>query len=236
MVFHQILLVRYISTFFLSFINMRNVPCSFQQRRPSSCLPLSHMKRFITSEPTSNAEMKRVENELKQKTISEKFTEALERGKEIRKLNKANKSEKYNSHNQVIKPVGDYTPRFTYNGYLRRSRWVHYDENHPKRIESVSKRSGLQPRVLSEAALRYIKRKRRKFCLLIGFAGANYYGMQYNESVPTIENELLKAMLKNEWILEEHEKKPWMIEYQHGSRTDRGNFLNILFIAKMNSY
>ena len=65
-------------------------------------------------------------------------------------------------------------------------------------------------------------RKKHKFCLLLGFAGGNYYGMQFNESVNTIEDEMLKAMVKQKWILPEHLAKPWTFDFVRGSRTDRG--------------
>lgn len=65
-------------------------------------------------------------------------------------------------------------------------------------------------------------RKKQKFCLLLGFAGGNYYGMQFNESVKTIEDEMLKAMVKQKWILPEHLAKPWTFDFVRGSRTDRG--------------
>lgn len=112
--------------------------------------------------------------------------------------------------NKLLKPFGDYTSRFQYNGYLRKSRWRYFDDN-TKNEEPET-----------ELQIKYRMRKKQKFCILMGFAGGNYYGMQYNNTVMTIEDKLLNAMVKNEWILEEHLNKPWLMEFSHGSRTDRG--------------
>lgn len=56
----------------------------------------------------------------------------------------------------------------------------------------------------------------------MGFSGTKYSGMQYNKDCETIEDNLFRAMLKTEWITEENMRKPWTIEFQRGSRTDRG--------------
>lgn len=113
--------------------------------------------------------------------------------------------------NKLLKPVGDYTSRFQYNGYLKNSRWRYFDEM-----------AQSQEAAATELQMKYRMRKKQKFCILMGFAGGNYYGMQYNNTCMTIEDKLLNAMVKNEWILEEHINKSWMFEFSHGSRTDRG--------------
>lgn len=127
----------------------------------------------------------------------------------------ANRSENkpYNPEgtNKLLKPIDGYTCRFQYNGYLKRSHWRYYDDN---------RKSPYGPE--TEAQYNYYMRKKHKFCLLMGFAGGNYYGMQYNVSVNTIEDMLLKAMVKNDWILPEHYAKPFLVDFVRGSRTDRG--------------
>lgn len=115
-----------------------------------------------------------------------------------------------------LQPVDGYTPRFEYNGYLKNCNWRYYDE------ETKAKLRNQQPVELTEEQIRYRDRKKRKYCLLIGFAGANYFGMQFNQGVTTIEGELMNAMCKNNWILKEHLQNPIPLEFQHGSRTDRG--------------
>lgn len=56
----------------------------------------------------------------------------------------------------------------------------------------------------------------------MGYCGANYYGMQRNPDVKTIEGELLGAMLKQKWITEEGHELPQQIQFQRAARTDKG--------------
>jgi tRNA pseudouridine38-40 synthase len=58
--------------------------------------------------------------------------------------------------------------------------------------------------------------------ILLSYSGVNYTGMQRNPDVPTIEEELLKAMLKNQWISEEGYKTPQQAFFQRAARTDKG--------------
>ncbi|XP_055312554.1 pseudouridylate synthase 1 homolog [Sitodiplosis mosellana] len=64
--------------------------------------------------------------------------------------------------------------------------------------------------------------KRRKYLMVLGYAGANYIGMQRNPDVNTIEEELLKAMLKNKLITEEAFQQPQYTHFQRAARTDKG--------------
>lgn len=64
--------------------------------------------------------------------------------------------------------------------------------------------------------------KKRKYLMLLGFAGANYFGMQRNPDVNTIEEELLKAIHKNKLIDEDAFKVPQNIQFQRAARTDKG--------------
>lgn len=64
--------------------------------------------------------------------------------------------------------------------------------------------------------------KKRKYCLLIGYAGANYFGMQRNPAVNTIEEVLLTAMHKQKWINDEGFNQPQMAHFQRAARTDKG--------------
>lgn len=64
--------------------------------------------------------------------------------------------------------------------------------------------------------------KKRKYCLLMGYAGANYFGMQRNPAVNTIEEVLLIAMLKQKWINDEGFNQPQMVHFQRAARTDKG--------------
>lgn len=44
------------------------------------------------------------------------------------------------------------------------------------------------------------KKGKVMFCLLLGYSGENYCGMQRNPGMKSIEEELITAMFKNYWI------------------------------------
>lgn len=64
--------------------------------------------------------------------------------------------------------------------------------------------------------------KKKKFCLLLGYSGHTYYGMQRNPDMKTIEEDLLVAMLKNKWINQEGFNQAQTIQFQRAARTDKG--------------
>eukprot|EP00730_Choanoeca_flexa_P006437 TRINITY_DN12150_c0_g6_i1.p1 TRINITY_DN12150_c0_g6~~TRINITY_DN12150_c0_g6_i1.p1 ORF type:complete len:462 (+),score=84.82 TRINITY_DN12150_c0_g6_i1:131-1387(+) len=66
------------------------------------------------------------------------------------------------------------------------------------------------------------KAKSRKCVLLMSFQGTNYRGMQRNPDAETIEEELLKALLKVDAIDERHFEKPQAMQFQRCARTDKG--------------
>lgn len=115
------------------------------------------------------------------------------------------KADKANRVNAADK----YKPRHNFSGYLKKSTWVTHkpeaEEHKPEKYDAGRKNI-------------YWK----NHCLLMGYSGDNYCGMQYNPNVPTIENELFNAMLRQKWITEENKVKPWTIAFQRGSRTDTG--------------
>lgn len=94
-----------------------------------------------------------------------------------------------------------------YNGKTKRRDWVQESEE-AKRI-----------RLESHPGDRV---KRKKKLVLLGFSGVNYYGMQRNPDVRTIEEELLQAMLKQGWIEKEGFDNPQQAFFQRASRTDKG--------------
>ncbi|XP_031636736.1 tRNA pseudouridine synthase A-like [Contarinia nasturtii] len=154
-------------------------------------------------------------DENRPKTITEKFDEAIKKIEGLRAAAKATKGEKNrakatNGKSKLLKPVDGYTPRFKYNGYVKKSQWIYFDDDHNEKVPET------------EEQFNYGMRKKHKYCLLLAFAGGNYYGMQYNVSTHTIEDELLKSMVKNRWILQEHLDRPHLFDFQRGSRTDRG--------------
>lgn len=145
------------------------------------------------------------------KTITEQFTESLKKFKSAKKPPPANKREV-----ELLEPTGGYVSRFQYKGFLRRSHWKYYDDNDNQRSVAYGPDT--------EEQHNYRMLKKRKFCILLGFAGGSYHGMQYQfrKDINTIEKELFAAMVKNRWVLPEHEQKMWLVDFNHGSRTDTG--------------
>ncbi|KAI4467752.1 pseudouridylate synthase [Holotrichia oblita] len=64
--------------------------------------------------------------------------------------------------------------------------------------------------------------KRRKYALLLGYSGVDYYGMQRNPTMKTIEEEIFTALLKTGLITEEAFNQIQTIQYQRAARTDKG--------------
>ncbi|KAH0822550.1 hypothetical protein GEV33_000205 [Tenebrio molitor] len=66
------------------------------------------------------------------------------------------------------------------------------------------------------------KIKRRKFAVLLGYSGTNYYGMQRNPNTPTIEEELFQSLYKNKYISQENFTQVQTMQFQRAARTDKG--------------
>jgi tRNA pseudouridine38-40 synthase len=64
--------------------------------------------------------------------------------------------------------------------------------------------------------------KRKKFVVLLGYSGVKYSGMQKNPGASTIEDELLKAMVKVKWVTPESYEQPQVALFQRAARTDKG--------------
>lgn len=65
----------------------------------------------------------------------------------------------------------------------------------------------------------------KNHALLIGYSGTKYIGNQRqpgHHTTNTIEEEVLKAMLKCNWITDNAYRTPWQVKMQNASRTDRG--------------
>ncbi|XP_052102656.1 pseudouridylate synthase 1 homolog isoform X1 [Mytilus californianus] len=63
---------------------------------------------------------------------------------------------------------------------------------------------------------------KRKIAMLIGYNGKGYHGIQINKEVNTIENEILKALVKTQCIPQEHADVPQKMSFQRACRTDKG--------------
>ncbi|XP_057337362.1 pseudouridylate synthase 1 homolog isoform X3 [Microplitis mediator] len=64
--------------------------------------------------------------------------------------------------------------------------------------------------------------KKRNFALLLGYLGKDYYGMQRNPQMRTIEEDLIGAMLKAELIDQESFETIQYTHFQRAARTDKG--------------
>ncbi|CAK1594120.1 unnamed protein product [Parnassius mnemosyne] len=64
--------------------------------------------------------------------------------------------------------------------------------------------------------------KRKKMAMLLGYCGVDYYGMQRNPGVRTIEEDLLKALWEAKYITEEDFNNQQNAQFQRSSRTDKG--------------
>lgn len=100
--------------------------------------------------------------------------------------------------------------RERYNGKVKRRDWVEETEE-AKKARLEENPTEPQERV-----------KRKKSLVLLGYSGVNYCGMQRNPLVATIEDELLKAMLKHDWVTEEGYNSPQQAFFQRAARTDKG--------------
>jgi tRNA pseudouridine38-40 synthase len=99
-----------------------------------------------------------------------------------------------------------------YNGKIKKRDWVQETEEERKiRLEKLAESGEVFERI-----------KRKKAAVLLGYSGVNYYGMQKNPFVPTIEDEILKAMVKHKWITEDCYEQPQNAGFQRCARTDKG--------------
>lgn len=123
-----------------------------------------------------------------------------------------------------------YKPRFGYTGFIKGRRWVYLkdvalSEHNVINKEYVEKLlvAGQAERNNDIRDKQEVKKSHlKKYCVLVAFSGANYTGMQWNRDIVTIEGILFEAMLKNNWMTPVNVQRPCTVEFQRGSRTDRG--------------
>ncbi|KAG4073939.1 hypothetical protein HA402_014144 [Bradysia odoriphaga] len=86
------------------------------------------------------------------------------------------------------------------------------------------KNTGTSSDVTNNFKQKVPKTNATKHCLMMGYSGSQYRGMQYQkrDGAPTIEEILFNAMLECKWITHEAYKMPHSIGFYHGSRTDKG--------------
>ncbi|XP_011633417.1 LOW QUALITY PROTEIN: tRNA pseudouridine synthase A [Pogonomyrmex barbatus] len=66
------------------------------------------------------------------------------------------------------------------------------------------------------------KVKRKNHAMLLGYVGKDYYGMQRNPGMKTIEEDLITALLKADLITMKHFDNIRAINFQRAARTDKG--------------
>lgn len=73
-----------------------------------------------------------------------------------------------------------------------------------------------------EKRAEYPWKKAKKVALMLSFSGKNYFGMQRNEGVKTIEEDLMRALGESGAIDPEWVTNPGKAFFQRASRTDKG--------------
>lgn len=64
--------------------------------------------------------------------------------------------------------------------------------------------------------------KRKNHVIMLCYLGKDYYGMQRNPGMKTIEEDLVNALLKANLITTEHFENLRTINFQRAARTDKG--------------
>ncbi|CAL1272198.1 unnamed protein product [Larinioides sclopetarius] len=94
------------------------------------------------------------------------------------------------------------------------------DESEAKKLKSENESVD---NIISKAAANTNKvRKPKKVTLLLCYLGKEFYGMQRNSNVSTVEEELFKALLESNIILKSEFDFPKTMKFQRAARTDKG--------------
>lgn len=103
-----------------------------------------------------------------------------------------------------------YTPRYVYSGRIS-------GPNYVKITETVENDHPVQSKVDLKSAI--------NVCMLVAYSGTNYLGSQrqpWKTARNTIEEQLINALVKSNWIPAEAYFSPWKVNFQRTSRTDSG--------------
>lgn len=101
--------------------------------------------------------------------------------------------------------------KYKYNGKIKKRNWE--DRRSDRDSITDEKRQKIDPKD---------RVKRRKFAILLGYSGADYFGMQRNPQMHTIEEDLLNALLKTNLIDDNSFNQVQNIQFQRAARTDKG--------------
>ncbi|KAL0116523.1 hypothetical protein PUN28_009885 [Cardiocondyla obscurior] len=89
--------------------------------------------------------------------------------------------------------------------------------------ENETKVQKVETEVIRATEAETIQRiKRKNHAMLLGYVGKDYYGMQRNPKMKTIEEDLVTALLKADLITAEHFENIRAINFQRAARTDKG--------------
>ncbi|KAF5294433.1 hypothetical protein FQA39_LY13418 [Lamprigera yunnana] len=102
-----------------------------------------------------------------------------------------------------------------YNGFSKKRKW---EERRSDKGEGLYANS-TPPPISSEP---YVRIRKWKYVMLLGYSGADYFGMQRNPFTRTIEEDLFKALLKANLITQEAFDQIQTVQYQRAARTDKG--------------
>lgn len=104
-----------------------------------------------------------------------------------------------------------YLPRYSYKGRIKKGiKWRQISDYDLSLQQNNEPETDFGPR--------------RKFCMLLSYSGANYMGSQrqWQSYDNTIEEMVLKALLRNNWITHLEYRYPKRISFESASRTDKG--------------
>ncbi|XP_052842091.1 pseudouridylate synthase 1 homolog isoform X1 [Drosophila gunungcola] len=135
------------------------------------------------------------------------FAAAMSEALDKLELEKEARKEAKNSEDEAVKDANRIKRT------LKRKKWVDWKEQDAQDAASGVKRAPFDPAE---------RIKRKKSAILLSYCGANYYGMQRNPGMQTIEEELFKAMLKHKWITEDSFEQVQIACFQRAARTDKG--------------
>ncbi|XP_018560852.1 tRNA pseudouridine synthase A [Anoplophora glabripennis] len=112
--------------------------------------------------------------------------------------------------------------RARYDGRSKKRQWEERRSDKGEAIGSATPSKKTKNEDIETVQLTLDKVKRRKFCLLMGYSGVGYYGMQRNPHTKTIEEDLFKALFKIGLINEDCYNQVQNMQFQRAARTDKG--------------
>lgn len=113
---------------------------------------------------------------------------------------------------KVENPIKEATKK-RYDGRTKKRKWEERRSEYS--VQTAEKRE----KVDDEKSERI---KKKKYAVLLGYAGSDYFGMQRNPQTRTVEEDFLKALLTINYISTEAFDQVQQIQFQRAARTDKG--------------